>query len=96
MFLSLVTWRKFKDYRKKHRGPVSDPAFAAWKRNGGKDREGFNWVTKIRKPKQKPSVKSRLDLQVQVAEDKAGKFRKGGDYREFRQYVMNNCNVYMY
>ena len=45
-----------------HKGSLSKNSFKFWKRNGGKDREGFVWkgkgITKKKKTKKKNDVKS--------------------------------------
>lgn len=38
------TFKAFMEYRKSHPGSKTKRAYKCWKKNGGQDHEGYNWV----------------------------------------------------
>ena len=59
-FFFQLTYEDYTIYRHKNKGPLSQKSYEFWKKNGGKDREGFVWKGKgVKKNKKsKNGIKS--------------------------------------
>ena len=74
--ISALTHNDFLNYRRENNGPRTDAAFQAWRRNGGRDRDNFQWHRRNQRNQQRrqPRQEPRQDTRHIVIERFNGNF----------------------
>ena len=89
----------YREYRRTHPGPRSPKSFGVWKRNGGKDKEGFKWEKNPPNTKSKDkeipiSAKMPETLKRIPVKDRLGWGSEWWHYvRGLKQYNIQRCNI---
>lgn len=61
-----LTVQAFRQYRKKNPGGVSPEAFLIWKKEGGKDKDGYVYIPKKKKKPKKPKKKQNKEKEKKM------------------------------